>query len=129
MTVASKAGTVDDDTISHCQQPQQAGPIPHRSLPRKEVPVVAHTLQSLTQLEGTKNLKPRPASPASLHSSFNDGSDMDQVDEISHAPSGELPDKDKKRRWRLTAHNLGINNHAEVSSSTVSSTGHRPRTS
>jgi GTPase-activating protein SAC7 len=124
------------------QEPPAPEPSTITETPSESTPKApsTHTLQSLTQLEGTKNLKPRPASPASLHSSFNEGSDMDQVDEISHAPSGELPDKDKKRRWRLsrkkedlpgmvTAHNLGINNHAEASSSTVGSTGHRPRKS
>lgn len=91
----------------------------------------------------------RPKSPAaSLHSSFNEGSDLDQVDEPS-APTGQLEvEKEKKRRWRLSRRRddssasasqpplasprqvIGGNTHAEVSTSSVGSgSASKPRQS
>ncbi|KAL1866983.1 hypothetical protein VTK73DRAFT_4422 [Phialemonium thermophilum] len=89
-------------------------------------------------------LRPKMSPPTSLHSSFNEGSDMDAVDET--APAGEPPDKERKRRWRLSrrkddpAHasntstssalkSLGQHTIAEASVSTVGSSSHKPRQS
>ncbi|KAK4106747.1 RhoGAP-domain-containing protein [Parathielavia hyrcaniae] len=55
-------------------------------------------------------LKSKKSPPTSLHSSFNEGSDLDQVDEQAAAAAAPaevaVPDtpseKDKKRRWRLS---------------------------
>jgi hypothetical protein len=52
-------------------------------------------------------LKSRKSPPTSLHSSFNEGSDLDQVDELAAVPA-EIPipdtpsEKEKKKRWRLS---------------------------
>ncbi|KAI8628643.1 RhoGAP-domain-containing protein [Xylariaceae sp. FL1651] len=87
---------------------------------------------------GSDSLKPKPSDPTSLHSSFNEGSDIDQVEETAQPSSAEHAERDKKRRWRISRRkeditgspgpNLGTNSHAEMSSSTVGS-GHRPRKS
>lgn len=52
-------------------------------------------------------LRSKKSPPTSLHSSFNEGSDLDQVDELAPAPAeAAIPDtpseKEKKRRWRLS---------------------------
>jgi len=52
-------------------------------------------------------LRSKKSPPTSLHSSFNEGSDLDQVDELASAPvEAAIPDtpseKEKKRRWRLS---------------------------
>lgn len=52
-------------------------------------------------------LKSRKSPPTSLHSSFNEGSDIDQIDEMTSPPTEvAVPDtpseKEKKRRWRLS---------------------------
>ncbi|KAI1485084.1 hypothetical protein F5X96DRAFT_661511 [Biscogniauxia mediterranea] len=85
-----------------------------------------------------KVLKPKTSPPTSLHSSYNDGSDMDQVEEIANSSSTENVDKARKNRWRISrrkedlpnipSHTLGVNGLAEASSSTVGS-GQRPRKS
>jgi hypothetical protein len=91
-------------------------------------------------------LKPKKSPPASLHSSFNEGSDLEQVEEVTTA-SGEaaVPDtpseKEKKRRWRLSRKKeevspppsypplgsprqvVGSNAHADASSTSVNSFG------
>ncbi|GAP89232.1 hypothetical protein SAMD00023353_1200470 [Rosellinia necatrix] len=80
------------------------------------------------------SLKPKPSQPTSLHSSFNEGSDIDQQEEMTHPSSAELAEKEKKRRWRISRRRedfsgpLGNNSHAEMSSSTVGSS-QRPRKS
>ncbi|KAK0711577.1 hypothetical protein B0H67DRAFT_491123 [Lasiosphaeris hirsuta] len=94
-------------------------------------------------------LRPKNSPPTSLHSSFNEGSDLDQVEELPVGGASESgsPDtqqeKDKKKRWRLsrkrddaapTSHPssisprkiLGSNSNAEASTSTVSSSGKPP---
>lgn len=104
--------------------------------------------EGLAKSEGTLKpegtLKSKKSPPISLNSSFNEGSDLDQVEEppavLTEAMPQEAPaDKDKKRRWRLSrrkeeahfAHPplsppppiLGSNSHAEASSSSVGSMG------
>ncbi|RYP50504.1 hypothetical protein DL768_004009 [Monosporascus sp. mg162] len=89
--------------------------------------------------DNRRTLKPTPSPPTSLHSSFNDVSDADQVlEEVSLATSPDHQDKEKKRRWRMSrrkedvtntpGQNLGVNSYAEMSTSTVGS-GSRPRKS
>ncbi|KAK8095345.1 hypothetical protein PG999_013367 [Apiospora kogelbergensis] len=86
---------------------------------------------------------PDRSPPGSLHSSFNEGgSDWDHAYESLPAPTAEQAEQERKRRWRFSrkkeemagtaaAQNLGINHHAETSTSTVGSGGHghRPRKS
>ncbi|KAI0408702.1 hypothetical protein F4802DRAFT_361147 [Xylaria palmicola] len=72
-------------------------------------------------------LQPKPSQSTSLHSSYNDSSDIDQHEESAHPLSVELAEKEKKRRWRISRRKedvsgpLGNNYHAEISSSTVGS--------
>ncbi|KAI1376796.1 RhoGAP-domain-containing protein [Hypoxylon crocopeplum] len=89
-------------------------------------------------VETHNTLKPKDSPPTSLHSSFNEGSDIDQVDENMPVSSTEAADKEKKRRWRISrrkedypnspSQNLGTNSNAEMSTSSVGS-GQRPRKS
>ncbi|TRX94784.1 hypothetical protein FHL15_004245 [Xylaria flabelliformis] len=73
------------------------------------------------------SLRPKASHPASLHSSFNEGSDADQHEEPAHLSSIELAEKEKKSRWRISRRKedmmgpLGNNVHADISSSTVGS--------
>ncbi len=89
--------------------------------------------------DSNKVLKPHQSPPASLHSSLNEGSDSDQTpEETTQTASAEQLDKDKKRRWRMSrrkedpistsTQNLGVNSHAEMSTSTIGS-GSKPRKS
>jgi GTPase-activating protein SAC7 len=98
-------------------------------------------------------LMPTTSHPVSLHSSFNEGSELDQVEQTISAPTSEQQqqqqqqqqaqqaEKREKRnsRWHMSrrkeetlgaavpsGQSLGSNNHAEASSSTV---GSRPRKS
>ncbi|KAF3022594.1 hypothetical protein E8E14_013580 [Neopestalotiopsis sp. 37M] len=88
-----------------------------------------------TQTEPIRTLKPKSSPPTSLHSSFNEGSDLEQIDDNASS-HGIEQDKERKRRWRLSRkkedmpgaqhfhhHNLGVNNHAEGSTSTIGSGG------
>ncbi|AEO69618.1 66525720-679c-4986-aaae-4c2d3a4d7d53 [Thermothielavioides terrestris] len=90
-------------------------------------------------------LKSKRSPPTSLHSSFNEGSDLDQVDEPVAAPvEAAVPDtpsdKEKKKRWRLSRKKedvippayaplasprpvLGSNANADASSTSINSSG------
>ncbi|KAI1131535.1 hypothetical protein F5Y10DRAFT_59901 [Nemania abortiva] len=74
------------------------------------------------------SLRPKPSQPASLHSSFNESSDLDQLEETVQPSPAEIAEK--KRRWRISRRKedlpgpLGNNSHAEMSSSTVGSSQH-----
>ncbi|SPO02990.1 related to Rho GTPase activating protein [Cephalotrichum gorgonifer] len=49
------------------------------------------------------SLKPQKSPPASLHSSFNEGSEFDHVDEPPHPTATvESEDGEKRKRWRLS---------------------------
>ena len=96
-------------------------------------------------------LRSKKSPPTSLHSSFNEGSDLDQVEELPGSMVElAMPDtpseKDRKRRWRLSRkkedmippyfpplasprQNLGSNVFADASSTSVGSFGHKPRQS
>ncbi|KAJ4292166.1 GTPase activating protein (GAP) for Rho1p [Collariella sp. IMI 366227] len=96
-------------------------------------------------------LRSKKSPPTSLHSSFNESSDLDQIEELPTPPT-ELPapdtpsEKEKKRRWRLSRkkeetspppfpsftsprQGLGSNAHADVSTTSVGSSSYRPRAS
>ncbi|RYP09410.1 hypothetical protein DL764_001289 [Monosporascus ibericus] len=110
---------------------------PSEPTPRASQVPSTHPVEA--EPDSRRTLKPTPSPPTSLHSSFNEGSDVDQVlEEVSLATSPDHQDKEKKRRWRMSrrkedvantpGHNLGVNSHAEMSTSTVGS-GSRPRKS
>ncbi|TPX08950.1 uncharacterized protein E0L32_009529 [Thyridium curvatum] len=100
---------------------------------------------SLHPASAEQLLRSKRSPPTSLHSSFNEGSDMDQVDETLAPSERSEPEKEKRRLWRLsrrkedTTHPsvtsqpqssqqaLGANTHAEISTSSVGSTGYKAR--
>ncbi|KAL6697639.1 hypothetical protein J3F84DRAFT_369559 [Trichoderma pleuroticola] len=88
--------------------------------------------------------------PASVNSSFNDGSDFEQVAHETPLPAiVETADKEKKSRWRLSRptkkddsasgpasprasppqFNIGSNNHADISTTSIGSAIAMPRKS
>ncbi|RFU76964.1 hypothetical protein TARUN_5277 [Trichoderma arundinaceum] len=101
------------------------------------------------------NLRPEDVSrgkkspPASVGSSFNDGSDLDQVAHEAPLPAiVETADKEKKSRWRLSRprkddfpsgpgsprtsppqFNIGSNNNADISTTSIGSAIAKPRKS
>lgn len=92
-----------------------------------------------------KILRAKQSPQTSLHSSFNEASDIDQLDEaIGAAPGVEGAEKENKKRWRLSRRKedltpifntamptippsprnmIGSNAHAEASSSSIGSAG------
>ncbi len=76
----------------------------HAEPPRPDSSAHADTLHPSS---AQTTLKTKKSPPTSLHSSFNEGSDLDQLEDLP-APPVELapPDtpseKEKKRRWRLS---------------------------
>ena len=105
-----------------------------------------------SQVPSSNTLHPENAGkarspPTSLHSSFNEGSDLDQVD---YAPLGSMDaperEKEKRKRWRLSRAKrdetsphagglssprkiLGANSNAEISSTSIGSAANKPRKS
>jgi GTPase-activating protein SAC7 len=130
---------VDEQTPSTGQL--STGDTPSEPTPRASQIPSSNTLHP-------DSLKPKKSPPASIHSSFNESSDLDQVDELTATASVEHDkDKEKKRRWRLSRSKkdewsavpnppvtsphwtLGINNHADISSTSVGSSSNKPRKS
>ncbi|KAI1777529.1 RhoGAP-domain-containing protein [Hypoxylon cercidicola] len=112
---------------------------PSEPTPRaSQVPSANSVQANIENTDATNTLKPKSSPSTSLHSSFNEGSDIDQVEDNLPAPSSESAEKEKKRRWRISrrkedypgspAQNLGVNSNAEMSTSSVGS-GQRPRKS
>ncbi|KAH7041037.1 uncharacterized protein B0I36DRAFT_427332 [Microdochium trichocladiopsis] len=112
------------------------------STPRaSQVPTQATDPQLATSAPGSKQLlKPKESTPGSLHSSFNEGSDIEHgAEEGAVLGSQESHEKDKKRHWPISrrreegaasnSQSLGVHRHAEMSTSTVGSSGHKPRKS
>lgn len=123
---------------------------PSDATPRaSQVPSADVLEAAATQQDGSRAAKVESSPPGSLHSSYNDGgSDMDQLDEPLPTAASEQAELEKKSRWRFSrkkedmmaaasaaaaggvpAQNLGVNSHAETSTSTVGSSGHRARKS
>jgi len=58
---------------------------------------------SLHPLAAEQTLNSKKSPPTSLHSSFNEGSELDQVDELEPVvTSPGVPMAEKKRRWRIS---------------------------
>ncbi|KAK4456017.1 hypothetical protein QBC34DRAFT_388647 [Podospora aff. communis PSN243] len=109
------------------------------------------TSNSLHPQSAEANLRSKKSPPTSLHSSFNEGSDLDQVEEPqpagvdsgqqdSSAEKEREKEKERKKRWRLSRKKeeappsshpplspprppYGSNAHAEASSSSIGSGG------
>lgn len=121
--------------------PHQTSDMSSEPTPRASQIVPSNTLHPEDNVAGKKS------PPTSLHSSFNEGSDLDQVVEGQPALQNEHADKEKKRRWRLSRTkkddnggssgslvtpspgNIGSNTGAETSTTTVGSGGSKPRRS
>jgi hypothetical protein len=85
--------------------------------------------------------------PASVHSSFNEGSDIDQDTEEPLSAPSDQQEKERRKRWRLSrakkdealegayqstsSHrlHLGSNDHGDVSTSSIASGANKPRKS
>ncbi|KAK9442672.1 GPI biosynthesis protein Pig-F [Metarhizium brunneum] len=128
-------------TQSKPSLPNQASDMSSEPTPR------ASQIASSSSLHPDNNFTGKKSPPTSIHSSFNDGSDLDQALEGQTAPQIENPDKEKKRRWRLSRSrkddndassgslvtpspgNLGSNTGAETSTTTIGSGGGKTRKS
>lgn len=106
----------------------------------------ASQIPSSDSLHPDNALRHKKSPPISLHSSFNEGSDIDQHDEVANTSTAEAAEKEKKRRWRLSRSRredrgisppavtsprlaLGLNDNADVSATSIGSSGNRPRKS
>ncbi|KHO00741.1 GPI biosynthesis protein Pig-F [Metarhizium album ARSEF 1941] len=127
---------------------QTKAPLPHQSSDLSSEPTPrASQIASGNSLRPDDHITGKKSPPTSIHSSFNEGSDLDQTFEGQTAPQIENPDKEKKRRWRLSRTrrddndyssgslvtpspgNLGSNTGAETSTTTVGSGGSKTRRS
>lgn len=97
-------------------------------------------------LHPENSLKPNKSPPPSLHSSFNEGSDLDQVDDTP-LQTTEHHERERRRRWRLSRQKkddmpgpspvvtspreraIGSNSNADVSSTSIGSSANKPRKS
>ncbi|KAK1985536.1 RhoGAP domain-containing protein [Colletotrichum cereale] len=159
-SVASLSGTHSAAVSPNVEAPNPmdlaGGPIPeHESLavgqqsnaddtPSEPTPRASQVPSSST-LHPEQTLKGKKSPPISLHSSFNEGSDFDQNEESIMTTSADAnePEKDKKRRWRLSRQRghehqpsvtsprlaFGSNDNADVSVTSIGSGGYRPRKS
>ncbi|KFA47345.1 hypothetical protein S40293_06057 [Stachybotrys chartarum IBT 40293] len=123
--------------------PPAAAAVQHTSEPGSD-----HTPRA-SQVQTNSSLRPDHASrgkspPASLHSSLNEGSDVDHSLEEHSSHPADQPDKEKRRRWRLSRrakeegqqpetssprHVIGANHTAEMSNTSIGSVPSRPRKS
>lgn len=105
----------------------------------------ASQASSNQSLHPDNTLKSKKSPPTSLHSSFNEGSDLDQILDEQSISTVDQAEKERKKRWRLSrsknADNgssagltsprlaLGQNDNGDVSNLSISSSSHRPRKS
>ncbi|KAG5794118.1 hypothetical protein H9Q69_006817 [Fusarium xylarioides] len=139
------------DRPSHGQNPQEtslAHPAPltqQKSDVSSEHTPRASQASSNHSLHPDNTLKSKKSPPTSLHSSFNEGSDLDQILDEQSVSTVDQAEKERKKRWRLSrsknADNgsstgltsprlaLGQNDNGDVSNLSISSSSHRPRKS
>lgn len=133
------------------QQQQQQAPPP---MAQQNSDLSSEPTPRASQLPSNNNLRPEDPSrgkspPASIHSSFNEGSDVDQPAEDRPSATTDSPGDRKKRRWTLSRHkrdehsatrspppmsppprmNLGSNDNADVSTTSIGSAAQKPRKS
>ncbi|KAF4454089.1 hypothetical protein F53441_3326 [Fusarium austroafricanum] len=105
----------------------------------------ASQASSNQSLHPDNTLKSKKSPPTSLHSSFNEGSDLDQILDEHSVSTVDQAEKERKKRWRLSrsknADNgsaagvtsprlaLGQNDNGDISNLSISSSSHRPRKS
>lgn len=92
-------------------EPSSAGPHPHPNSTatgnnHTDALHAGHAHADTLHPSSAQPLKSKKSPPTSLHSSFNEGSDLDQVDELAAPAEIPMPDtpseKEKKKRWRLS---------------------------
>lgn len=137
----------------HGQHPQETQLTSPASLVQQKSDVSSEHTPRASQASSNQSLHPdntlksKKSPPTSLHSSFNEGSDLDQVLDEQSITTIEQAEKEKKKRWRLSrsknADNgastpsgltsprmvIGLNENADVSNLSISSSSHRPRKS
>ncbi|GAB1320786.1 GTPase activating protein (GAP) for Rho1p [Madurella fahalii] len=141
---ASKAASVERPAAA------PAAETPSEPTPRaSEVPPSNANADNLRLHNVEAPLKTKKSPSTSLNSSFNEGSDLDLVEETTNATveitSPDTPnDKEKKKRWRLSRKRddatpppqpsitssppvFGSNSNADASSASISSSAHKPR--
>ena len=101
---------------------------------------------SNSSLHPEDNLRRKKSPPTSLHSSFNEGSDLDQVMDDQFVSTADNAEKEKKKRWRLSrsrnndngpgstssvvtppSTNIGSNDTAVISTTSIGSGLSKPR--
>ncbi|QUC22298.1 uncharacterized protein UV8b_06539 [Ustilaginoidea virens] len=163
-------------TLAMTEPPQSAVPVPHDRAPSKLTesieddkkayptkssappyqsndvsseltPRASQLASHYDTLHSDDNLQSTKSPPTSIYSSYNEGSDLDQIVEGQTIGHADGPDKERKKRWRLSRtrrddnsgslHSLGSppptnlwsNTGAETSTTTVGSGTSRPRKS
>ncbi|KAG6001689.1 hypothetical protein E4U21_003920 [Claviceps maximensis] len=118
----------------------------HQDASSKLTPRASEITYEKSHCDGNKLAAKSP--PTSIHSSYNDGSDLDQVLEgQTGSIQSDNPDKERKKLWRLSrsrkdesgtssgssgavpSTNLWCNTGAEISTTTIGSGTSRPRKS
>ncbi|PHH88339.1 hypothetical protein CDD83_7669 [Cordyceps sp. RAO-2017] len=120
---------------------RQAGERSSENTPRASYITANSSLHPEDPLRGKKS------PPTSVHSSFNEGSDLEPLADDQPAPTAEGADKEKKKRWRLSRSRrddnggstsslatpphltIGTNDNAEISTTSIGSGASRPRNS
>ncbi|KND92144.1 Rho-GTPase-activating protein 5 [Tolypocladium ophioglossoides CBS 100239] len=120
---------------------QQPGDMSSEPTPR------ASNIASNSSLHPDDTLRGKKSPPTSVHSSFNEGSDLDQVADEQVVPTAENAEREKKKRWRLSRSrndngggstssvvtpphmNIGSNDKAEISTTSIGSGASKPRKS
>ncbi|KAH7220933.1 hypothetical protein BKA60DRAFT_456665 [Fusarium oxysporum] len=139
------------DRPSHGQNPQETSLAHPASLTQQKSDVSSEHTPRASQASSNQSLHPdntlksKKSPPTSLHSSFNEGSDLDQILDEQSVSTVDQAEKERKKRWRLSrsknADNgssagltsprlaLGQNDNGDVSNLSISSSSHRPRKS
>ncbi|KAK4193600.1 putative Rho-GTPase-activating protein [Podospora australis] len=151
LAISEGTSEVESSAVQPSAQPSQppaSAPIPVPVPAPAPGTAVTTDSQALHPHSADTTLKSKKSPPTSLNSSFNESSDLEQTDaqapgnsEFASPDSGE---KERKRRWRLSRKKeetgpsypplssprlLGSNSNAETSSTSVGSSGYKPRLS
>ncbi|KAF4334204.1 Rho-GTPase-activating 5 [Fusarium beomiforme] len=135
----------------HGQNPQETSLTPLASLTQQKSDVSSEHTPRASQASSNQSLHPdntlksKKSPPTSLHSSFNEGSDLDQILDEQSVGTVDQSEKERKKRWRLSRSKntdngssagltsprlaLGQNDNGDVSNLSISSSSHRPRKS
>ncbi|KAI1062872.1 hypothetical protein LB507_005879 [Fusarium sp. FIESC RH6] len=135
----SQLQTVHDAQLAPIPLTQQKSNVSSEHTPR------ASQASSNQSLHPDNTLKSKKSPPTSLHSSFNEGSDLDQILDEQSVSTVDQAEREKKRRWRLSRSRnadsgssagltsprlaIGQNDNGDVSNLSISSSSHRPRKS